>query len=68
VCPDASTGCPDPSSIAQGAACFTEGQQCPGKPTDCGGQILYDAFQCTAGQWDDIATTICDLDGGGGGG
>jgi hypothetical protein len=67
VC-DAGPGpCPDPTSVAQGAFCSSEGQQCPGNPTDCGGQILYDAFQCTGGQWDDIATTICDLDGGGAG-
>lgn len=54
--------CPDPSAVQQGNACFEEGEQCPGRPTFCGGQVLYDAFQCTAGAWDDIATTICDVD------
>jgi hypothetical protein len=64
-CPDASGTCPAPKSIAQGVPCSAEGEQCPGNPQECGGQMLYDAFQCTAGQWDDVATTFCDLDAGG---
>ena len=63
-CVDATTGCPPPADVQQGVSCSSEGQQCPGRPTECGGQILYDAFQCTGGTWDDIATTICDVDGG----
>jgi hypothetical protein len=66
-CPDASPPplCPEPQKVAQGIACTEEGQQCPGNPTVCGGATLYDAFQCTNGQWDDVATTICDVDAGG---
>jgi hypothetical protein len=64
-CIDATTGCPPPGDVQQGVSCSSEGQQCPGRPTECGGQILYDAFQCTGGTWDDIATTICDVDAGG---
>lgn len=60
--------CPDPSGVQQGLSCTVEGQQCPGRPSVCGGQVLYDAFQCTNGTWDDIATTICDVDASGGGG
>jgi hypothetical protein len=60
--------CPDPQTVDQGVSCVSEGQQCPGRPTDCGGQIVYDAFQCTAGTWDDVATTVCDVDASDGGG
>jgi hypothetical protein len=70
-CPDVAPpppACPLPSDVQQGTACFSDGQECPGRPTYCGGQVLYDAFQCTAGAWNDVATTICDVDASGGGG
>ncbi len=67
VCDAGPPPCPDPGSVEQGVSCFSESQQCPGNPQVCGGQTLYDAFQCTGGQWDDIASTVCDLDAGAGG-
>jgi hypothetical protein len=68
-CPDASPppppdGCPDPQSVEQGVACFDALEQCAGNPTDCDGAIFYDAFECDNGEWNDVAVTQCDSDGG----
>ncbi len=58
--------CPDPESIAAYAECAEEQLLCPGNPTDCDGQIFYDALRCTGGSWNPVATTTCQ-DGGAGG-
>jgi len=61
---DAGGPCPKPVDVVMDTACPTDGQQCPGNPQECGGQVLYDAFQCEQGLWEDVAVTVCDLDAG----
>jgi hypothetical protein len=61
---DAGGPCPQPTDVVMDTACPTDGQQCPGNPQNCGGQVLYDAFQCEQGLWQDVAVTYCDLDAG----
>jgi hypothetical protein len=64
TCEDAGGPCPKPNDIVQDTACSSDGQQCPGNPQVCGGQVLYDAFECEQGLWQDVAVTDCDVDAG----
>ena len=65
TCP-APASCPDPYSVYPYAYCNSYGQTCPGNPTNCGGQIYYDALQCMGNGWVSVATTSCEIvyDGG----
>jgi hypothetical protein len=63
-CQDAGGPCPKPNDVVQDTACSSDGQQCPGNPQVCGGQVLYDAFECEQGLWQDVAVTDCDIDAG----
>lgn len=65
ISPPAQT-CPDPNSVAAGGYCNVSGQDCPGNPTYCDGQVYYDALVCAGTSWLTVATTDCDLsvDGG----
>lgn len=56
--------CPAPINVQQGEACAMANQPCPGDPQQCGSEALYDAFECIGGTWQDVAVTICDVDGG----
>ncbi|HEY5242670.1 MAG TPA: hypothetical protein VIJ22_14420 [Polyangiaceae bacterium] len=60
--------CPDPQSVEQGLSCVSPGMQCPGNPTYCDGAVFYDAFECDAGAWNDVATTGCSGSSSSGGG
>lgn len=67
ACVDASpppSSCPAPSSVEQGLPCAGSPSQCPGNPTDCGGAIFYDAFECQDGAWNDVAHTDCAVEAG----
>jgi hypothetical protein len=66
ACPEAGPPpvCPDPYSVGQGLACSDPGQVCAGNPSWCDGQLDYDAFECQGGVWTDIASTVCEGEGG----
>ena len=58
---DAATPCPDPLLVRTGVAC-TGDSMCRGNPQKCNGTTDYDAFQCVAGKWVDLAPTVCGAD------
>jgi hypothetical protein len=58
--PPPSGSCPDPYSLYSGQSCTTQGI-CSGNPTDCSGQVYYDALECESGTWVTIAATACDI-------
>ncbi len=65
TCPaDAGSSCPLPAEIQSGMPCDAPDATCPGNPSMCGGQVQYDAFQCVSGVWTDVASAMCDADGG----
>jgi hypothetical protein len=52
--------CPDPYTLYAGQPCGTQGI-CSGNPSDCAGEIYYDALECESGTWVTIAATACDI-------
>ena len=66
ISPPPAQTCPDPGAVASGGSCNVSGLDCPGNPTDCGGQVYYDALVCAGTSWVTVATTDCNLsfDGG----
>lgn len=65
LCPvDASPTCPSADTTYAGQSCNTYGIPCSGDPQTCGGQLVYDTLECQAGQWQVIAVTSCEADGG----
>lgn len=63
-CPADAGDCPPADSTFAGQACNYTATICSGDPQSCGGQIDYDALQCTGGVWTVVAATACDVDGG----
>lgn len=61
VMPLPAAACPNPTTLTEGTACSSPGQQCRGNPMSCGGpQTFYDAFQCSSAcQWSRVAATDC---------
>ncbi len=64
LCPVDAGGCPPPDSTYAGQGCDYYAGTCGGDPQVCGGQVLYDALQCSAGVWTVVASTACDVDAG----
>jgi hypothetical protein len=56
--------CPDPTTLMEGTACTSNGLQCKGNPTVCGGATFYDALQCNGSKFVTVAGTLCGIDGG----
>jgi hypothetical protein len=56
--------CPDPTTLMEGTACTSNGLQCKGNPTVCGGATFYDALQCDGSKFVTVAGTLCGIDGG----
>jgi hypothetical protein len=70
---DASPGCPPAPDVLGGVPCSMPGLRCPGNPTQCAGQLYYDAFWCendpppsSSGTWVDVTPGLCAADAGAG--
>jgi hypothetical protein len=48
----------------EGTPCTSNGLQCKGNPTQCGGATFYDALQCDGAKFVTVAMTVCGIDAG----
>ena len=59
--------CPAPASVRLYGSCQVDpGLFCQGAPRYCGGQPYADSFHCVDQLWQEVTTTVCNLDGEGG--